>query len=156
MRRREFITFIGTAVTWPLAARAQQRQSLRRVAILDPTAKDSPGAQERYRAFLEAFEQLGWTDGRDVQIVIRWGGGNEPETRKYAEEIVALAPDVILATGVGAELMLKATRTIPIVFAVVPDPMGSGFVQSLSRPGGNATGFMQFEYSPEWKVAGTA
>ena len=96
---------------------------------------------------MEAFEQLGWTDGRNVQIVVRWGGGNEPETRKYAEEIVALAPDVILATGVGAELMLKATRTIPVVFANVPDPMGSGFVQSLSRPGGNATGFMMFEYS---------
>jgi putative ABC transport system substrate-binding protein len=97
---------------------------------------------------LQAFEQLGWTDGRNVQIVVRWGGGSEPETRKYAEEIVALAPDVILATGTsGAELMLKATRTIPIVFAVVPDPMGSGFVQSLSRPGGNATGFMMFEYT---------
>jgi putative ABC transport system substrate-binding protein len=112
------------------------------------TARDSPGAQERYAAFLEAFEQLGWTDGRNAQIVVRWGGGSEPETRKYAEEIVALAPDVILATGSsGAELMLKATRTIPIVFAVVPDPIGSGFVQSLSRLGGNATGFMMFEYT---------
>jgi putative ABC transport system substrate-binding protein len=97
---------------------------------------------------LQALEQLGWTDGRNVQIVVRWGGGNEPEMRKTAEEIVALAPDVILATGsAGAELMLKATRTIPVVFVVVPDPMGSGFVQSLSRPGGNATGFMMFEYT---------
>jgi ABC transporter substrate binding protein len=94
-------------------------------------------------------------DGRNVQIVVRWGSGNEAETRKYAEEIVALAPDVILATGTGAELMLKATRTIPVVFAVVTDPMGSGFVQSLSRPGGNVTGFMQFEYAL-WKVAGVA
>ena len=148
MRRREFITVLGgTAATWPLAASAQQREPLRRVAILVPVAKDTPGAQERYTAFLEAFEQLGWTDGRNVQIVVRWGGGNETETRKYAEEIVALAPDVILTAGVGAELMLKATRTIPVVFANVPDPMGSGFVQSLSRPGGNATGFMMFEYS---------
>ena len=147
MRRRQFIALLGgAAATWPLTTRAQ-REPLRRVAILLPIAKDTLGAQERYMAFLEAFEQLGWTDGRNVQIVVRWGGGNEPETRKYAEEIVALAPDVILATGVGAELMLKATRTIPVVFAVVPDPMGSGFVQSLSRPGGNATGFMQFEYS---------
>jgi len=146
MRRRQFIALIGGAAAMlPLAAGAQQRE--RRVAILVPVAKDTPGAQERYMAFLKAFEQLGWTDGRNVQIVVRWGGGNEPETRKYAEEIVALAPDVILATGVGAELMLKATRTIPVVFANVPDPMGSGFVQSLSRPGGNATGFMMFEYS---------
>ena len=92
MRRREFITVLGgTAATWPLAASAQQREPLRRVAILVPVAKDTPGAQERYTAFLEAFEQLGWTDGRNVQIVVRWGGGNETETRKYAEEIVALA-----------------------------------------------------------------
>src|SRR5215469_7876959 len=147
MRRRQFVTLIGGAAAWPLAAGAQQREPLRRVAILVPVAKDTPGAQERYTAFLEAFEQLGWTDGRNVQIVVRWGGGNETETRKYAEEIVALAPDVILTAGVGAELMLKATRTIPVVFANVPDPMGSGFVRSLSRPGGNATGFMAFEYS---------
>ena len=147
MRRRQFIVLLGgAAATWPLTTRAQ-REPLRRVAILLPIAKDTLGAQERYMAFLEAFEQLGWTDGRNVQIVVRWGGGNEAETRKYAEEIVALAPDVILATGAGAELMLKATRTIPVVFVVVPDPMGSGLVQSLSRPGGNATGFMMFDYS---------
>jgi putative ABC transport system substrate-binding protein len=149
MRRRQFIALLGgAAAARPLAASAQQREPLRRVAVLLGTARDAPGAQERYTAFLEAFERLGWTDGRNVQIVVRWGGGNEAETRKYAEEIVALAPDVILATGSsGAEVMLKATRTIPVVFAVVPDPMGSGFVQSLSRPGGNATGFMMFEYS---------
>jgi putative ABC transport system substrate-binding protein len=111
-------------------------------------SRDTPGAQERYTAFLKAFEQLGWTDGRNVQIVVRWAGGNEPEMRKYGEELVALAPDVILTGGsVGAELVLKATRTIPVVFVTAPDPMGSGFVQSLSRPGGNATGFMMFEYS---------
>jgi putative ABC transport system substrate-binding protein len=149
MRRRQFIAlFGGVAATWPLAAGAQQREPLRRVAILVGASRDVPGAQERYTSFLEAFEQLGWTNGRNVQIEIRWSEGNDVKARKYADELIALAPDVILATGsVGAELMLKATRTIPIVFAVVPDPMGSGFVQSLSRPGGNATGFMMFEYS---------
>jgi putative tryptophan/tyrosine transport system substrate-binding protein len=97
---------------------------------------------------LEAFEQLGWTDGRNVQIVVRWGGGNEAQTRKYAEELVALAPDVLVAGGgTAAEVLLKATRTIPIVFVIVPDPVGSGFVERLSRPSGNATGFMMFEYN---------
>src|SRR6516164_2898805 len=149
MRRRDFINGIaGSAVAWPLTARAQQREPLRRVAILEPLAKDTPGAQERHTAFLKAFEQLGWTDGRNVQITVRWAEGDDVKARKYAEELVALAPDVILATGsIGGEVMLKATRTIPVVFAVVPDPMGSGFVQSLSRPGGNATGFMMFEYT---------
>jgi len=149
MRRREFITLLGgAATTWPLAARAQQRERLRRVAILVPIAADTPGAQAFYTAFLKAFEQLGWTDGRNVQIEVRWAGGDEAEARKYAEELVALTPDVILVTGsTGAELMLKATRTIPIVFAIVPDPVGSGFVERLSRPGGNATGFMMFEYN---------
>jgi ABC-type uncharacterized transport system substrate-binding protein len=147
MRRREFIRVVGSAaVTWPFAAHAQQREPLRRVAVLEPIAKDTPGAQARYTAFLEAFEQLGWTDGRNVQIVARWGVGNE--TRKYAEELVALAPEVILAGGgTGAEVMLKTTSTIPIVFVIVPDPVGSGFVERLSRPGGNATGFMMFEYN---------
>jgi len=148
MRRREFITLLGgAAASWPITARAQQRERLRRVAILVGTAQDAPGAQDRVTAFLEALEQLGWTDGRNVQIVTRWTGGAEAATRKYAEEMVALAPDVILATGSGAAVILKATQTIPIVFVLVPDPMGSGFVQSLSRPGGNATGFMMFEYS---------
>jgi putative ABC transport system substrate-binding protein len=149
MRRRQFIAlFGGVAATWPLAAGAQQREPLRRVAILVGASRDAPGAQDRVAAFLQALEQLGWRDGQNVQIVVRWGGGNEPEMRKYAEEIVALAPDVILATGsAGPAVMLKATQTIPIVFVVVPDPMGSGYVQSLSRPGGNATGFMMFEYT---------
>jgi putative ABC transport system substrate-binding protein len=147
-RRRDFIALIGGTVAWPLAARAQQREPLRRVAILLGTARDTPGGQARDPAFLEAFEQLGWTNGRNVQIEVRWGGGNEAETRKYADELIALAPDVIVAGGSsGAAVMLKATQTIPIVFVIVPDPMGSGFVQSLTRPGGNATGFMQFEYN---------
>ena len=149
MKRREFIKLVsGAAATWPFEARAQQREPLRRVAFLEPIAKDTPSAQARYTAFLEAFEQLGWTEGRNVQIVARWGGGNDVETRKYAEELVALAPDVILAGGgTVTELMLKATRTVPIVFVIVPDPVGSGFVERLSRPGGNVTGFMMFEYN---------
>jgi putative ABC transport system substrate-binding protein len=149
MRRRDFIQFIaGSAAAWPITARAQQREPLRRVAILEAIAKDTPGAQQRYMAFLEAFEQLGWTDGRNVQIAVRWGGGKEAQTRKYAEELVALAPDVLVAGGgSAAEVLLKATHTIPIVFVIVPDPVGSGFVERLSRPGGNATGFMMFEYN---------
>src|SRR6516164_795870 len=112
MRRRQFIALFGGAATWPLAVRAQQREPLRRVAILVPIAADTPGAQAFYTAFLEAFEQLGWTDGRNVQIVVRWGGGDEAKTRKYGEELVALAPDVILTSGgTGVEVMLKTTRT---------------------------------------------
>src|SRR3974377_1886191 len=148
MRRREFITLLGgAATTWPLAARAQRRERLRRVAILVPIAADTPGAQAFYTAFLKAFEQLGWTDGRNVQIEVRWASGDEAEARKYAEELVALTPDGILVTAsTGAEVMLKDTRTIPIVFVIVIDPVGSRFVDRLSRPGGNATGFMMFDY----------
>jgi len=148
MRRREFISLVGGAAAWPLTARAQQPDRLRRVAILEPIAKDTPSAQERYTAFLEAFEQLGWTPGRNVLLEARWGEGDDAATRKYAQELIALAPDVILAGGsTSAEVMLKATRTIPIVFVIMPDPVGSGFVERLSRPGGNATGFMMFEYN---------
>ena len=149
MRRRDFIKgIVGSAGAWPLATRAQQRERLRRVALLIGTARNVPGAQDRDTAFLEAFEQLGWTNGRNVQIEVRWSEGNDVKARKYADELIAPAPDVILATGsAGAAVALKATQTIPIVFVVVPDPMGSGFVQSLSRPGRNATGFMSFEYS---------
>jgi putative ABC transport system substrate-binding protein len=137
-----------SAAAWRLAARAQQREPLRRVAVLDAIAVDTPLAQDDYSTFLNAFEQLGWTDGRNVQIEVRWAGGDEAKTRKYVEELVALTPDVILTLGsAAAEVMLKATRTIPIVFAVVPDPVGSGFVKRLSRPGSNATGFMLFEYN---------
>src|SRR6476646_6503242 len=149
MRRRDFISFVGgAAATWPFAAYAQQRQRLPRIAVLEPIAKDTPSGQARYTAFLEALEHLGWTDGRNIQIVARWSGGNITELRKFAEELVLLAPDVILAGGgTGAEAMLKATRTIPIVFVIVPDPVGAGIVERLSRPGGNATGFVMFEYN---------
>jgi putative tryptophan/tyrosine transport system substrate-binding protein len=148
MRRRDFIKAIAVSTTWPVAVRAQQREPLRRVGVLWPISKDTPRAQEMYTAFLEAFEQLGWTVGRNVQIAVRWSGGDEAEMRKYADELIALAPDVLVASGgtVG-ELSLKATRTIPIVFAVAPDPVGSGLVERLSRPGGNATAFMMFEYN---------
>jgi putative ABC transport system substrate-binding protein len=147
MRRRDFITFLGsTAAAWPLAARAQER--VRRVGILEPISADAPGANTRHPALLEGLQPLGWTPGLNLQIEVRWSGGDEAQTRKDAAELVALAPDVIIAGGgAGAGVMLKATRTIPIVFVVVPDPVGSGFVESLSRPGGNATGFMMFEYS---------
>jgi putative ABC transport system substrate-binding protein len=106
-----------------------------------------PSAQARHTAFLEGLQQLGWRSGRNVRIEVRWGGGDEAEIRKYAAELISLAPDVIVAVGSTAEVVLKATRTIPIVFVIVPDPVGSGFIASLSRPGGNATGFMMFEYN---------
>jgi putative ABC transport system substrate-binding protein len=149
MRRREFIGLVGSAAAvWPLAARAQQREPLRRIGILEPIGKETPGAQARYKAFVDALDQLGWTDGRNVQIVARWGGGSNAEVHKHVVELVALAPDVILAGGgVSAEATLKVTRSIPIVFVIVPDPVGSGLVERLSRPGGNATGFMMFEYN---------
>ncbi len=121
---------------------------MRRIGFLEAISANAPGAKEREAAFVEGLRQLGWTPGRNVQIEIRWSGGDEAQTRKDAAELVALAPDVIVAGGgAGIGAMLKATRTIPIVFAFVPDPVGSGFVASLSHPGGNATGFMMFEYS---------
>jgi putative ABC transport system substrate-binding protein len=148
MRRREFITLLGGAVAWPVEARAQQPERVRRIGVLSGLAANYPDAQALTAAFLQGLQQLGWTDSRNVQIEYRWGAGNADNIRKYATELAALAPDVIFVTGsasMGA--MLQATRTVPIVFAIVPDPVGSGFVNSLSRPGGNATGFMQFEYS---------
>ena len=149
MRRREFITLLGgAAVAWPLAARAQADR-VRRVGVLvSGTTANDPEIPDRIAAFLQGMQQLGWTDGRNIRIDIREGGGNPDTIRKYAAELAALAPDVILSTG-GATMsaMLQATRTVPIVFVIVPDPVGSGFVDSLARPGGNATGFMQFEYS---------
>ncbi|MGB7005036.1 MAG: ABC transporter substrate binding protein [Pseudolabrys sp.] len=137
MRRRDFIVMAGSAAaTWPFATRAQQRERLPRVGVLEPIAKETPSAQSRYTAFLQAFERLGWVDGRNVQIVARWSGGNSVELRKYAEELAALAPDVVLAVGgTGAEAMLKVTRAIPIVFAIVPDPVGASIVESADAAG---------------------
>ena len=134
-------------IAWPLAARAQQGERMRRIGVLLPVAADDPDPQAFYAAFVQRLQQLGWTDGRNVRIDTRWGAGNAANSRKYATELVALAPDVILAVGVSVEPLLEATRTVPIVFTIVPDPVGSGFVDSLSRPGGNATGFLMFEYS---------
>jgi putative tryptophan/tyrosine transport system substrate-binding protein len=150
MRRREFITRLGGAVaaTWPFAARAQQAGSMRRIGVLVGVAANDPDGQERIAAFLEQLRQSGWTVGSNLQIEYRWGAGSAGDLHKYAAELVALAPEVIFAAG-GTSLgsLLQVTRTIPIVAAVVPDPVGSGFIRSLARPGGNATGFMQFEYT---------
>jgi putative ABC transport system substrate-binding protein len=149
MRRREFITLLGgAAAAWPLVARAQQADRIRRIGVLMGLAADDPQAQTIIAAFLQRLQQLGWADGRNARIDIRWTAGNPDDMRKYAAELVTLAPDVMLATGgttVGP--LLKASSTVPIVFANVPDPVGSGFVESLAQPGGNATGFVQFEYS---------
>jgi putative ABC transport system substrate-binding protein len=158
MRRREFITLLGgAAATWPLSARAQQAERVRRIGVLqggrDRDRADDPRSQPNTAAFLQALQQLGWTDGRNVKIDYRWPTGDADKARKYAAELVALAPDVILAFGSpNMTPLLQATRTVPIVFVAVVDPVGAGFVDSLSRPGGNATGFMLFEYglSAKW------
>jgi putative ABC transport system substrate-binding protein len=146
--RRNFIALLGgTAAAWPIAARAQQAQRMRRVAALMPYTANDPQSQNRNAAFLQGLQQLGWIVGRNLQIEYRWSEGNEDDTRKYAAELVALAPDVIFTAGSAAVGPLRrATRTVPIVFALVPDPVGAGFVDSLARPGGNITGFTQFEY----------
>src|SRR5262245_15996100 len=153
MRRRDFITGIaGSAASWPLAARAQQGERLRRVGVLTGLA-EGPEAKLRLAAFLHSLQHLGWIDGRNVRIDARVTAGDVENSRKQAAELAALAPDVIFASG-GTNVgpLLQATRTVPVVFALVPDPVGSGFVNSLSRPGRNATGFMQFEYglSGKW------
>jgi ABC-type uncharacterized transport system substrate-binding protein len=149
MTRRELISQLGgAAVTWPLAARAQQSEQIRRIGVLMSTAADDPEGQARIAAFQQGLQHFGWTIGRNVRIDSRWPVGDSERFHRYAAELVALSPDVILATGsAAAEPLLRATRTIPVVFVVVPDPVGAGFVNSLSRPGGNATGFIQFEYA---------
>jgi putative ABC transport system substrate-binding protein len=148
LKRRELITLLGGAAAWPLAARAQQGERVRRIGVLLPWVVDDPEGQAQIAAFLQALQQLGWSDGRNVRIDTRWPGGDAERIRRYAAESIALAPDVIVAAGaVTVAPLLQATRTVPIVFAIVPDPVGAGFVESLARPGGNATGFMQFEYS---------
>jgi putative tryptophan/tyrosine transport system substrate-binding protein len=146
MKRREFITLLGASAAWPLGARAQQIERVRRVGVLMNMAADDPTGQTRLLAFAQALAQAGWTDGRNVRIDIRWGAG-DPE-RKYAAELVALAPDVILASG-GTTLgpLRQVSRTVPTVFTGVGDPVGAGFVDSLARPGGSATGFISFEWS---------
>jgi putative tryptophan/tyrosine transport system substrate-binding protein len=153
MRRRDVIIFLGgAAAAWPLAARAQ-REHMRRIGVLLTTAVDDPETQARHTAFAQGLQQWGWLVGRNVQIDIRWGANTRDLARRYATELVALAPDVIFATGsVTVGPLLEATRSIPIVFVLVPDPIAAGFVDSLARPGGNATGFINFEYgiSAKW------
>jgi len=149
LHRRKFVTLLGgAAATWPLAARAQQRERMRRIGVLLPATADDSRFQTFLGAFLQAEALLGWAIGRNVQIDTRWATANVAEIRRHAAELVALAPDVILAHGdstVGP--MLQATRTVPVVFPVVTDPVGAGYVDSLARPGGNATDFLSFEYS---------
>jgi putative ABC transport system substrate-binding protein len=146
-KRREFITLLGGAAAWPLAARAQQPERMRRIGVLFGAGADDGDIQARHAAFLQALQQLGWTDNGNVRIDTRFGAGNANNIRRYSAELATLAPDVILATGNVVEQLLQATRAVPIVFVVVPDPVGAGYVDRLSRPGGNVTGFMQFEYS---------
>ena len=153
MRRREFITLLGGAAAWPLAARAQQDEGMRRIGVLMASTADDSENQARMAAFLRGLAQLGWTDGRNVRIYTRWATTNADDLRRHAAELAALAPDVLVAaTGTAtAAPLLQATRTVPIVFVIVIDPVGAGFVASLARPGGNATGFTAFEYGVSGK-----
>jgi putative ABC transport system substrate-binding protein len=154
MQRREFIKLIGgAAAAWPLAARAQQSDRMRRIGVLMNLAADDSESPVRFAAFAQGLQELGWIVGGNVRIDIRWGASDPDRSRSYAAELVALAPDVILASGTPSVMaLLPATHTVPIVFANVIDPVGSGFVESLARPGGNATGFSMFEYgiSGKW------
>jgi putative ABC transport system substrate-binding protein len=149
MRRREFITLAGiAAATWPVVVRAQQADAVRRITVLSSGTADSQIFKSGLAAFQQGLQQLGWTDGRNVRIDLRPGTGDTDNIRRQASELAALSPDVIVTAG-GSTVgpLLQVTRTVPIVFVFTPDPFGSGFVNSLSRPGGNATGFMAFEYS---------
>jgi putative tryptophan/tyrosine transport system substrate-binding protein len=158
MRRREFIALLGgAAAAWPIAARAQQRERMRRIGVLTALPADDPEGMARIGAFLQELQQLGWTDGRNVRIDYRWAGDEAERIRterirKYAVELVELAPDVILVNGAsGIRPLQEAMRTVPIVFVQVTDPVGGGFIDSLARPGGNTTGFTLFEYSTSGK-----
>src|SRR3974390_1034350 len=153
MRRREFITLIaGAATTWPLGALAQQPERMRRIGVLMAPSANHPKGAAFVAAFLQGLQELGWSDGRNVIVDSRWFTGNNADARKYAAELVALAPDVILAVGSPAVApLVQITRTVPIVFATVVDPVGAGYVDSLARPGGNITGFTTFEFSMSGK-----
>src|SRR5262245_9388709 len=150
--RREFITLLGGAAVWPLAARAQDRERVRYIGVLMPAVADDPVWQARFGAFLQALAILGWTIGRNVHLDTHWATPNAAEIRKQAAEIAALAPDIILGGGSSTmEPLLQVTRTVPIVFTLGNDPVGAGFVASLAKPGGNATGFTAYEYSMSGK-----
>jgi putative ABC transport system substrate-binding protein len=154
MKRREFITLLGgAAAAWPLAARAQQPERMRRIGVLLPAAPDDAEQQSWLGAFLQGLAQSGWITGRNIRIETRWTKFDPEETRKYAAELVALAPDVIFAAGTSTVgPLLRLTRSVPIVFPLAADPVAAGLVESLARPGGNATGFMSFEigFSAKW------
>jgi ABC-type uncharacterized transport system substrate-binding protein len=153
VKRREFITVLGGAAAWPVAAHAQQPERMRRIGVLMNLAGDDPESLVRLAAFAQGLQELGWIVGRNVRIDSRWGAADVDRFRSYAAELVALTPDVILVSGTPSVVaLLQATRTVPIVFANVIDPVGSGFVESLAHPGGNATGFSMFEYgiSGKW------
>ena len=149
MRPREFISLIGgAAIPYSLATRAQQSSQMKHLGVLMNETADNPEAQNRFAAFLQGLQEAGWAVGRNLRIDVRWGAGDVDRLRGYAAELVSLAPDVILGQGSSTmRPLLQATRTVPIVFPVSSDPVGAGFVDSLARPGGNATGFMSFEYS---------
>jgi putative ABC transport system substrate-binding protein len=153
LKRRDFITLLGAAAAWPLAARAQQRERVRRVGVLMNLAADDAEGQARLVAFLQGLQEAGWAVGRNLRIDLRWGAGDSEHFRKQAAELAALTPDVLFASGIPAATpLLQATRTVPIVFAQVVDPVGAGLVASLARPGGNATGFTAPDYgfSGKW------
>jgi putative ABC transport system substrate-binding protein len=155
MRRRHFITLLGgAAAAWPLAARAQQADRMKRIGVLMVVAENDPEAQPRIAAFLAGLQSLGWKDGQNVRIDYRWAAGNAGRVRAYATELIGLTPDVIFVSSTPALAALKATRTIPIIFIGVPDPVSSGFVMSLARPGGNVTGITNFEFSMGGKWVG--
>ena len=153
MRRREFITLIGGSAAWPVALQAQQTSGMRRVGVLMTRSAEDPDAQARLTAFLQGLQEWGWIDGRNVRIDVRWSAGDADRRRRYAVELVALAPDVILAdTSTGVAALQQATQIVPIVFAGVIDPVGAGFVVSLARPGGNTTGFASLDYGTSGKL----
>jgi putative ABC transport system substrate-binding protein len=148
MKRREFMTLLGGVAAWPLTARAQQPDRMRRIGVLLPAAENDPDYQPWLGAFAQRLQELGWIEGHNVRTDTRWATVNTAELRKQAAELTALAPDVILAPGTGAvRPLLQVTRTVPVVFPIIADPVSGGFVDSLAHPGGNATGFMLFEYS---------
>jgi putative tryptophan/tyrosine transport system substrate-binding protein len=149
LKRRTFVTLLGgAAAAWPLIVQAQRRERMQRIGVLMTLAAADPVGEARIASFAQGLQQLGWTIGRNAQIDVRWSGADADNIRKSAAELVALAPDVIVANGNAAVApLLQVTRSLPIVFTIVPDPVGAGFVDSLARPGGNATGFMGVEYS---------
>jgi ABC-type uncharacterized transport system substrate-binding protein len=154
IERRKFLATLGAAAAvWPLAVGAQQSAGMRRIGVLMPLAADDPEAQARTTAFVQELAQVGWIAGRSVQIDNRWSAGDSERVRRYVAELVALAPDVIVTSStVSVAALIEATRTVPIVFAGIPDPVGAGFINNLSRPGGNVTGFLLYEYglSAKW------